>query len=349
MLDGNGSAPAVHPEGELRRPQSALARPAVLSVASELPEGRLTNAELSEKLGVSEDWIVSRTGVVERPIAKPEDRLSDFAARAGATALSRAGIEPADLDLVIVATLTADEITPNAAPLVAHQLGAENAGAVDVGAACTAFLSGLSLGAAQIESNRARNVLLVGADFVSRVANWEDKRSAPLFGDGAGAVVMAPASRDYGAIGPVVLGADGSQAGAIVVPRDARLEMDGPEVYRHAVARMSESTLKAVAARRADARRHRSVRLSPGQRADHPCARRTARTPVRARRRRDLTPRQLLGGNAAAGTGRGRARRAPETRIARAPGHVRCRLHLGRRRDRVGRRRRWLSGKAARW
>ncbi len=246
VVDANGSAPAVHPEGELRRPQSALARPAVLSVASELPEGRLTNAELSEKLGVSEDWIVSRTGVVERPIAKPEDRLSDFAARAGATALSRAGIEPADVDLVIVATLTADEITPNAAPLVAHQLGAENAGAVDVGAACTAFLSGLSLGAAQIESNRARNVLLVGADFVSRVANWEDKRSAPLFGDGAGAVVMAPASRDYGAIGPVVLGADGSQAGAIVVPRDARLEMDGPEVYRHAVARMSESTLKAV-------------------------------------------------------------------------------------------------------
>ena len=246
MLDANGSAPAVHPEGELLRPQSALARPAVLSVASELPEGRLTNAELSAKLGVSEDWIVSRTGVIERPIAKPDDRLSDFAARAGATALSRAGIDPVDVDLVIVATLTADEITPNAAPLVAHQLGAENAGAVDVGAACTAFLSGLSLGAAQIESNRARNVLLIGADFISRVANWEDKRSAPLFGDGAGAVVMAPASRDYGAIGPVVLGSDGSQAGAIIIPRDARLEMDGPEVYRHAVARMSESTLKAV-------------------------------------------------------------------------------------------------------
>ena len=174
--------------------------------------------------------------MIERPIAKPEDRLSDFAARAGATALSRAGIDPADVDLVIVATLTADEITRRTRRRWwPTELGAENAGAVDVGAACTAFLSGMSLGAAQIESNRARNVLLIGADFVSRVANWEDKRSAPLFGDGAGAVVMAPASRDYGAIGPVVLGSDGSQAGAIVVPRDARLEMDGPEVYRHAV------------------------------------------------------------------------------------------------------------------
>jgi 3-oxoacyl-[acyl-carrier-protein] synthase III len=246
VLDASGAAQAVHPEGELRRPQSALARPAVLSVARELPEGRLTNAELSERLGVSEDWIVSRTGVVERPIAKPDDRLSDFAARAGATALSRAGIDAADLDLVIVATLTADEVTPNAAPLVAYQLGAEHAGAVDVGAACTAFLSGLSLGAAQIESQRAQNVLLIGADFVSRVANWEDKRSAPLFGDGVGAVVLAPAPREYGAIGPIVLGADGSQARAIVVPRGAPLEMDGPEVYRHAVARMIESTIKAV-------------------------------------------------------------------------------------------------------
>jgi 3-oxoacyl-[acyl-carrier-protein] synthase III len=246
VLDPNGSGPAVRSAGRLRRPRSAPARPAVMSVASELPQGRLTNAELSERLGVSEDWIVSRTGVVERPIAAPDERLSDFSARAGATALSRAGIDAADLDLVIVATLTADEVTPNAAPLVAHQLGAVRAGAFDVGAACTAFLSGLALGAAQIESNRAANVLLIGADFVSRVANWEDKRSAPLFGDGAGAVVLAPASGDYGAIGPVVLGADGSQARAIVVPRDARLEMDGPEVYRHAVARMIESTLKAV-------------------------------------------------------------------------------------------------------
>jgi 3-oxoacyl-[acyl-carrier-protein] synthase III len=246
VLDANGSAPALRPAGQLRRPAAALVYPAVVSVASELPEGRLTNAELSERFGVSEDWIVSRTGVMERPIAKPDERLSDFCARAGAKALQRAGIDPADLDLVIVATLTADEMTPNAAPLVADQLGAERAGAFDVGAACTAFLSGLSLGAAQIESRRAERVLLVGADFVSRVINWEDKRSAPLFGDGAGAVVLAPATAKYGAIGPIVLGSDGSHARTILIERDAPLEMDGPEVYRHAVARMSESTMAAL-------------------------------------------------------------------------------------------------------
>jgi 3-oxoacyl-[acyl-carrier-protein] synthase-3 len=246
MLDANGSAPAVRPSGQLRRSASALVVPAVVSVASEVPAGRLTNAELAERFGVSEDWIVSRTGVIERPIATPDERLSDFSARAGATALSRAGIEPADLDLVIVATMTADEMTPNAAPLVAHELGAIRAGAFDVGAACTAFLSGLALGAAQIESGRAERVLLVGADFISRVINWEDKRSAPLFADGAGAVVLAPASENYGAIGPVVLGADGAHAQTIVVERDAPLEMDGPEVYRHALARMTESTIAAV-------------------------------------------------------------------------------------------------------
>jgi 3-oxoacyl-[acyl-carrier-protein] synthase-3 len=246
VLDANGSAPAVRPAGQLRRSASALIVPSVVSVATEVPAGRLTNAELAKRFGVSEDWIVSRTGVIERPIAAPGERLSDYSARAGASALRRAGVDAADLDLVIVATMTADEMTPNSAPLVAHELGAHRAGAFDVGAACTAFLSGLALGAAQIESGRAERVLLIGADFISRVINWDDKRTAPLFGDGAGAVVLAPANDKYGAIGPVVLGADGSHAETIVVGRDTPLEMDGPEVYRHALARMSESTMAAV-------------------------------------------------------------------------------------------------------
>jgi 3-oxoacyl-[acyl-carrier-protein] synthase III len=246
VLDANGAGPAVRPTGQLRRSGSTLIRPAVLAVADELPAGRLTSAELGERLGISEEWIISRTGVVERPIAAPDERLTDFAARAGAKALSRAGIEAADVDLVIVATLTQDEVQPNAAPQVAHQLGANRAGAIDVGAACTAFLSGVALGASQIESGRARHVLLVGADFVSRLVNWEDKRSSPLFGDGAGAIVMAAAGSEYGAIGPVVLGSDGSHARTIVVEHESKIEMDGPEVYRHAVARMSESTIAAV-------------------------------------------------------------------------------------------------------
>ncbi|HYZ80834.1 MAG TPA: hypothetical protein VE571_06175, partial [Solirubrobacteraceae bacterium] len=222
MLEGNGSTPELR--AALRRQEADRVYPAVVSVGAAIPPGRLTNAEISERLGISDEWIVSRTGVRERPIAGPEDRLTEYSARAGAQALERAGLQPADVDLVIVGTLTQDEIQPNAAPQVAYELGATHAGAVDVGAACTGFLSGVSLGAAQIESGRARNVLVVGADFViSRAANWDDKRSLPLFGDGAGAVVLTPATGQVGAIGPIILGSDGSHAKTILIGRDTPL------------------------------------------------------------------------------------------------------------------------------
>jgi 3-oxoacyl-[acyl-carrier-protein] synthase-3 len=225
----------------------ALHTAAILSVATELPEGRLTNAELAERYGIDEHWILTRTGIRERRRAAPEERLSDYAARAGAAALEAAGISQDELDLVLVGTLTQDELTPNAAPLVAHALGAERAGAIDVGAACTAFLSGLELGAAQIESGRAQAVLLIGADFITRITDYEDKRSAPLFADGAGAVVLGPGGDGRGSIGPIVLGADGSHRNAIVADHaDRKLKMDGPEVFRHAVSRMGDATLDAV-------------------------------------------------------------------------------------------------------
>ncbi len=119
---------------------------------------------------------MSRTGIRERRRARPDERLSDYATRAGAKALASAGVDAADIDLVLVATMSQDEVTPNTAPLVAHALGAERAGAIDVGAACTAFLSGLSLATAQIEAGRADRVLLVGADFITRITNYEDRK-----------------------------------------------------------------------------------------------------------------------------------------------------------------------------
>ena len=265
MLEQTAAPETAAPEtaGPERQPAPAPQRPgsatregaAILSVAAELPAGVLANAELASRLGVSEDWIMSRTGIRERRQAGAEERLSDYASRAGASALARAGVAAADLDLVLVATLSQDELTPNTAPLVAHQLGAERAGAIDVGAACTAFLSGLALGAAQIESERAELVLLVGADFVTRLTDYEDKRTAPLFADAAGAVVLGrggggdgAGERGRGSIGPIVLGADGSHAATITVSHDERkIRMDGPVVFKHAVARMSTVTLQAVA------------------------------------------------------------------------------------------------------
>jgi 3-oxoacyl-[acyl-carrier-protein] synthase III len=232
-------------DGEAPRPPR---RAAILSVATELPEGRLTSAELAGRYGISEEWIVARTGIRERRRAGSGERISDYATRAGALALEAAGVDPADLDLVIVATMTPDELTPNTAPLVAHQLGAGRAGALDVGAACTAFLAGLALGAAQIESGRAELVLLVGADFITRIADYEDPRSAPLFADAAGAVVLGPANGVHGAVGPIVLGADGSHARSISATHaERKLRLDGPEVYRNAVARMAAVTVEAAA------------------------------------------------------------------------------------------------------
>jgi 3-oxoacyl-[acyl-carrier-protein] synthase-3 len=224
-----------------------VATAAIRSLATELPRGRLTSTQLAERYGIAEQWIIDRTGIRERRRAAPDERLSDYAARAGARALKLAGVSADEVDLVLVATMTQDELAPNTAPLVAHALGARRAGAVDVGAACTAFLSGLELGAAQIESGRAQTVLLIGADFITRIADYDDKRSAPLFADGAGAVLLGPGGEGRGLIGPIVLGADGSQGNTILATHaERKLKLDGPEVFRHAVKRMSEATLEAV-------------------------------------------------------------------------------------------------------
>ena len=133
------------------------------------------------------------------PLAPPrgadDERLADLATFAARKALADAGVEPLDVDLVLVATMSQDELTPNTAPLVAHALGAERAGAIDVGAACTGWLSGLQLAAGQIESGRAERVLLIGAEILTRLTDFDDRKTAALFGDGAGAVVLGPRRR----------------------------------------------------------------------------------------------------------------------------------------------------------
>ncbi len=240
---------AVSPRAARLVPTSTEVRPAaIVGLATALPEGRLTNAELAARLGITEEWIVSRTGIRERRRAAPEERLSDFAARAGTSALAEAGLPASELDLVIVATMTQDELTPNTAPLVADALGAGRAGAFDVGAACSAFLAALAQGTAQIESGRADHVLVIGADFITRITDYDDRRTAPLFADAAGAVVLGVGGAERGMVGPIVLGADGSHGQTIHASHaERKLRMDGPEVFRHAVARMSAVTLDAVA------------------------------------------------------------------------------------------------------
>jgi 3-oxoacyl-[acyl-carrier-protein] synthase III len=231
-------------------PPQPAPRPGVIaaSVGVSVPAQVVANAEIEARLGVPADWIERRTGIRSRRIAAPEERLQEHATEAARVALARAGANPADVDLVIVATSTSDEIMPAAAPLVAHSLGASRAGAFDVGSACTGFLSALAVGAAQIESGRAHCVVVVGADLMSRITDPEDRPTAAVFADGAGAVVLE-STMQPGRIGPVVLGADGAGADHIRVGRgDAKIQMLGHETFREAVARLTLSTHQAVRA-----------------------------------------------------------------------------------------------------
>jgi 3-oxoacyl-[acyl-carrier-protein] synthase-3 len=232
------------PLAEPARPAPRTRTAGIAGLGVALPERVVPNAAIAERLGVEEDWIVSRTGVRERRLAAGGEGLTALAARAGADALRASGVPASEVDLVLVASFTQDELLPNAAPLVAQQLGTPNAGAVDLGAACTGFLSGLSIAAAQVEGGRAEAVLVVGAELTSRVLDQSDRRTAALFGDGAGAVLVTAGGP--GAIGPVLLRSDGSGADCIRVEWDERLlRMRGQDTFKAAVARLSESTLQA--------------------------------------------------------------------------------------------------------
>jgi 3-oxoacyl-[acyl-carrier-protein] synthase III len=229
-------------------PARVLRGAAILSVGASLPETVVTNDEVAARIGKTDDWIYTRTGIRERRVAQPGERLTEHAARAARAALERAGVAPAELDLVIVATLTPDEPMPAAAASLAHAIGARRAGAFDVSAACTGFLSALALAAAQVESGRARHVLVVGADFLSRINDADSKLTGMLFADGAGAVVVGAVPAGSGQIGPILLRADASAPELLYLGRHpgATIEMDGHETFKHAVARMSEVTREAL-------------------------------------------------------------------------------------------------------
>jgi 3-oxoacyl-[acyl-carrier-protein] synthase-3 len=241
----------VDPEGLVARATGATtngakqtAGPGIAAVAASLPERIVENEELAGPLGVDSEWISSRTGIHRRRRVDGES-LVDLASDAGARALELAGFEVADLDLVLVATCTPDRLLPNAAPLVANRMGARSAGAVDVGAACTGFLSALSLATAQLETGRARAVLVVGAEVLSRLTDYSDKRTAGLFGDGAGAALLTLGGP--GLIGPIALRSDGSRGDLIRVSNEERLvRMEGRATFRAAVAAMSDTTQQVV-------------------------------------------------------------------------------------------------------
>jgi len=197
------------------------------------------NAPIAARIGVEPEWITKRTGISERRRAVEGEGLSDIAIEAGRRALEAAGLGAAYVDAVLVATSSADDIVPQAAPIVAGALGADRAMAWDVGLACTGFLAGMQQGAALIESGRANTVLLIGADVLGRYTDHDDRKTAALFGDGAAAAVLAPGGP--ASIGPVVLGVN-SQRDVLFIDRTENVvRMEGRLVYEQAIDHMERS------------------------------------------------------------------------------------------------------------
>ena len=163
----------------------------IIGTGSALPQRVLTNHDLERMVETSDDWITTRTGIKERRIAAQDEFTSFFATEAARRALEMAGVEPADLDLIICGTVTPDFPFPSTACIVQHNLGANKAAAFDISAACSGFLYGLSLAEKFIRTKAAIHVLVIGAEVLSRVVDWTDRNTCCLFGDGAGAVIVS--------------------------------------------------------------------------------------------------------------------------------------------------------------
>ena len=228
----------------------------IAGTGSYLPEKILTNEEMSSFVDTSDEWIVTRTGIKERRIAAEGEFTSHLASKAGLKALEQAGIEAADIDLIIVATITPDTLTPATACYVQQQIGATKAVAFDISAACSGFLYAMKLAKRLIEGGAFTNALIIGAEKLSAFVNWKDRTTCVLFGDGAGAAVLRASREGEGRILATDIGTDGAQTHLLNIPGGgsacpitltnagdglATLAMLGKEVFKHAVTRMKNS------------------------------------------------------------------------------------------------------------
>jgi 3-oxoacyl-[acyl-carrier-protein] synthase-3 len=169
----------------MQRPSAIIA-----GTGSFVPEKRLTNADLSKSVDTNDEWITQRTGIKERRIAGPSESCATLSSHAATNALKAAGVEPKDIDCILVATITPEMVTPSTACFVAASLGLDKTPAFDLSAACSGFVYGLDVGSAFIQAGRYKNVLVIGAETLSRITDYTDRSSCILFGDGAGAVVL---------------------------------------------------------------------------------------------------------------------------------------------------------------
>jgi 3-oxoacyl-[acyl-carrier-protein] synthase-3 len=234
---------------------------ALLALGHYAPERRVTNAEIEARLGVETGWTERRTGIAERRFAAPGEALSDLAVAAGEMALAKAGIDRSAIGLLVLATSTPDHLLPPTAPLVAHRLGMAGAGAIDMAGACGGFLYAMSFADGFVRQ-QGSPALVIAANILSRRLNLDDPVSAVLFGDGAGAALLAPSMRETSGVRAVHLASDGAAYDLIQIPAggsrtpfvdglgaDAALMhiRDGRAVFSRAVKIMTEASRKALA------------------------------------------------------------------------------------------------------
>jgi 3-oxoacyl-[acyl-carrier-protein] synthase-3 len=228
----------------------------IRGTGSYTPERVLTNQDLEKMVETSDEWIFTRTGMKERRIARADESTSDMGAEAGKRALEAAGVDAAAVDLVLVATCTPDHPFPSTSCLIQAKLGATNAAAVDIQAACTGYIYALSMAQAFVEAGVYRTVLLIASEKLSAFTNYTDRNTCVLFGDGASACVVSAEGAGL-AVRAVRLGADGALGELLIIPAGgARMpasqetvnsslhytQMEGKEVFKHAVRRMESAT-----------------------------------------------------------------------------------------------------------
>lgn len=216
----------------------------ILGFGDYRPRRIVTNEEISRRVDTTDEWIRSRVGIAERRFAGDDESVVDMSVAAAGKALATSGVLAEDIDTVIVATCTPPAPIPGLAPEVAHRLGIPAPGAFDLNAACAGFCYGLASAADSIRAGSARNVLVIGSEKLTSWTDQDDRGTCIIFGDGAGAAVVAPS--DKPGIGPVVWGSDGEKSRAIsVADRASFMEMDGRAVYRWATTKLTASALRA--------------------------------------------------------------------------------------------------------
>ncbi|WP_379969978.1 beta-ketoacyl-ACP synthase III [Ectobacillus sp. sgz5001026] len=217
----------------------------IVGIGRHVPEKVLTNHDLEKIVETSDEWIRTRTGIEERHIASDDENTSDMALKAAEAAIKDAGISAEDIELILVSTVTPDQPFPTVSCMIQEKLGAKNAAAMDISAACAGFMYGMITAKQFIESGTYKYVLVVAVEKLSKITDWTDRNTAVLFGDGAGAAIIGPVSEGRGILS-FELGADGSGGKHLYEDEQKHIIMNGREVFKFAVRQMGDSAISVI-------------------------------------------------------------------------------------------------------